>query len=366
MKIAIDVRDAFREKAGKGYYTIHIVTHLLEIDKTNKYILYTNNPIETFNKHENAEIKVISGAGLNWHKRVIKDCYKASADMFFAPTSYIIPAIHDPKKINVVMTVHDLIAFLYPQKHNRKAVFIERLLLNKALKKSAGILTVSKNTKNDICNRFSCNQCKIQVIPNAASEIFAPTENVDLEFFKKEKQIPDSFIFAAGTLEPRKNYEGLVRAFSKAIKDFPDYKLLIAGKKGWNYQNIFETVNKLHLDNYVVFLDYVPERDLARLYNLATVFVYPSFYEGFGIPPLEAMQSGCPIVASNVSSIPEVTGEAAILIDPNNDDEIAKGIKKLLRSKKLRNEMREKGFKQAEKFSWKRNAQKLLNYFKKL
>lgn len=366
MKIAVDVRDAFREKAGKGYYTIHIITHLFEIDKKNKYILYANQPVETISKDKNVEVKVIPEKGFKWHRAVLKDSYKEKIDIFFAPTSYIIPAIHDPEKISVAVTVHDLIAFLYPQKHNKKAVILERLLLKKALKKSALVLAVSKNTKNDICNRFPCNPRKIKIISNAASEIFHPMEDVDLTFFKEEKQIPDKFIFSAGTLEPRKNYEGLIKAFAKVRKQFPDYKLLIAGKKGWNYKSIFDTVENLNLSESVVFLDYVPERDLARLYNLATVFMYVSFYEGFGIPPLEAMQSGCPIIASNVSSIPEVVNNAAILIDPRNTREMAEAMKKILHSKKLRDDLREKGFKQAQKFSWKRNAQNLLDLFESI
>lgn len=366
MKIGVDIREAFREKAGKGYYTIHLVSHLLGIDKKNRYVFYTDKPVETLNGHDNAKTKVISGGGLKWHRKVLKDSYKEKIDIFFSPTSYIIPAIHNPKKMSVVMTVHDLISFLFPQKHNKKAVILERLLLKKALRKSEHILAVSKNTKKDICNRFPCNPRKVSVITNAASNIFQPMKNVDLEFFKHEKQLPEQFIFSAGTLEPRKNYDVLIKAFSKVIKEFPKYKLMIAGKKGWNYEIIFKTVKDLKLKDSVIFLDYIPERDLVMMYNLATAFAYVSLYEGFGIPPLEAMQSGCPVIASNTSSIPEVVNDAAILVNPHNEDEIAKAIIKVLHSEKLRNNLREKGFKQAQKFSWKRNAQKLLNLFEEL
>jgi glycosyltransferase involved in cell wall biosynthesis len=366
MKIGIDIREAFKEKAGKGYYTIHLVSNLLKIDKKNKYLFFTDQPIEALSGHENTEIRLIEASGLKWHRKVLKESYKQNIDIFFSPTSYIIPAIHNPKKISVLMTVHDLISFLYPQKHNKKAVIIERLLLKKALKKSAHILSVSKNTKSDICNRFSCNSRKISVIPNAASDVFRPLENEDLIYFKEEKQLPDKFIFSAGTLEPRKNYDILIRAFSKIKSEFPKYKLLIAGKKGWNYENIFKTVEDLDMGDSVKFLDYIPERDLVRLYNLATVFAYVSLYEGFGIPPLEAMQSGCPVITSNVSSIPEVVNDAAILVNPEKEEDIAQAMKKLLGSPEMQSGLRKKGLKQAEKFSWKKSAQKLLNLLEKM
>lgn len=363
MKIAIDIREATKEKAGKGYYTAHLVNELLKIDNKNTYILYSDQEIESFKDFSNARVKIIDKKGLWWHFKVLWDAYKQHVDIFFAPTSFIIPAIHNPKKIKVLMTIHDLVAFLFPEKHNRKAVFIERLCLKHALKKVAKVVAVSENTKKDVEKMFNIDKDLVSVIPLSASDVFQPLPKEDLDLFKTENRITDKFILGVGTLEPRKNFETLVKAFAKISRELLNYKLLIVGKKGWYFDTIFETVRSEHVIEKVEFLGYIPERDLVKLYNLASVFVYPSLYEGFGIPPLDAMQSGCPVITSNVASLPEVVGDAAIMVDPNKISELAEAIKKVITNEELRKEMIHKGKLRVKKFSWKTNAENILEIF---
>lgn len=366
MKIGIDIRETVHEKAGKGYYAAHLVDEILKHDKVNQYILYTDCPVEIYKKFANAETRQIHKKGLFWHKSTLTDAYKEGLDIYFSPTSYIIPAIHNPKKLKVVMTVHDLVAFMFPQRHNKKAVFTEKLTLQQALKKVVKVLSVSENTKRDLINRFKCNDNLVDIVPNAASEIYEPIPEEIYDHFKEAHNLPDKFVFSAGTLEPRKNYPTLLRSFAQVVQEFPDIKLLIAGKRGWMFDEIYKTIHDLGIEDNVRFLGYVPERDLVYLYNMATVFVWPSLYEGFGIPPLEAMQSGCPVITSNTSSLPEVVGDGAIIVDPNDENALADAIIKVLKNSEYSKELVRKGFNQSKKFSWKLSADRFLDIIKSL
>lgn len=365
MKIGIDVREVVKEKTGKGYFVANLVLNILKLDTQNEYILYTNQELENFNEFKNATLKVIDKKGFGWHKKVLKDAYAKNLDVFFAPTSYVIPARHNPKKIKVITVVHDLVALLFPAKHNRKAVWMEKFFIKKAIKKSALICAVSKNTKKDLVKKIKCDEKKIHILHNAASEIFKQISTEKLAETIKKTDFPQHFILITGTLEPRKNITSLIKAFAQISKKFSKHKLLIAGKKGWYYDEIFKTVKDLELEGKVEFLGYVSDEDLITLYNLAEVFVYPSLYEGFGIPPIEAMQCGCPVVTSNTSSLPEVVSDAALQVEPNNIEKMAYEIESLLKDKKLRQKMIARGFKQAMKFSWQKSAKKALELFEK-
>lgn len=367
MKIAIDIRETTNGKAGKGYYTLHLVNELLRLDTQNTYILYTDKPSEIFENNDRVQVKVVSSfISIFWHKSVLNDAYKENVDIFFAPTSYIIPSIHDPKKIKIIMTVHDLVAFLLPDRHNRKAVITEKAFLKKALEKVAKIITVSKNTKKDLANYFSMDENEIEVIYPGASSAFKPLFGAGMEVvedFRKAIDLTAPFILGVGTLEPRKNFITLIKSFAQIADDFPDHLLIIAGKKGWYYNDIFKTVQELKIENKVRFFGYVSEEELVKLYNGARVFVYPSLYEGFGLPPLDAMQCGCPVITSNVSSLPEVVGNAAITVNPNDINALAIEIKKVLSDNQLRKKMRDDGLDQAREFSWEKSAKRLLELF---
>ncbi|MFC1656214.1 glycosyltransferase family 4 protein [Patescibacteria group bacterium] len=367
MKIAIDIRETAIGKAGKGYYTFHLVQNLLNLDTQNTYILYTDNPSAVFEENDRVKIKVVSSfLSILWHKSVLKDAYKENVDIFFAPTSYIIPAIHNPKKIKVVMTVHDLVAFLLPDRHNKKAVITEKAFLKRALNKVAKVITVSDNTKEDLAEYFEIGREGIEVIYPGASSAFKNLLGTGLETvddYRKSMHLTEPFILAVGTLEPRKNFVTLIRAFAQIVEDFPNHNLIIAGKKGWYYDEIFKAAHKLKIENKVRFLGYVSEKDLVRLYNGAEVFVYPSLYEGFGLPPLDAMQCGCPVITSNISSLPEVVGDAAVMVNPNDIDSIATEMKRVLSDENLRKQMKSKGLDQAREFSWEKSAKKLLELF---
>ncbi len=362
MKIAIDIREASGEKAGKGWYTFHIARNLLKIDQKNDYILYTKEKVPGFDEFDNVKIKQFNLPHLLWHQRVASDVKKEAVDVYFSPSSYITPAILN-KNIKSVITVHDLVAFLFPTAHNKKAVFLEKLFLKKALKKSAHVTAVSTNTKRDIINKFHYDESKISTIFCSGSSAFRPLKKETLKPFAHKTNLPAKFFLAVGTIEPRKNYKRLIKAFAALSKVAPNYHLIIVGKNGWQFEEVYEEIRKNYLGKKVHTLGYISEPSLIKLYNLATALVFPSLYEGFGIPPLEAMQCGCPVIASNTSSIPEVVGDAGLLITPENPESIAKAMHKLIKDDELRANLESQGLIQARKFSWELSAKKLLEVF---
>ncbi len=363
MKIAIDIRTAGGERTGKGWYTFHIVSNLLQIDTKNSYILYTNKGVAGFEQYKNAKMKIMDHPSAIWHMKVAKDVGSEGADIFFSPSSYITPALM-PKTVKTILTVHDLVAFLFPNTHNKKATLIEKITLKRALKKSAHVVTVSQNTKKDLLKKFKYDSDKISIVPCAGSEEFKPLEKEKLGDFIEKTNLPPKFFLAVGTIEPRKNYPGLIKAFAELNKIYPDVHLIVVGQKGWGYEEFFNLIRKNYLNKKVHTLGYLSNESLMKLYSLSQALVFPSFYEGFGIPPLEAMRCGCPVIASDKSSVPEVVGDSAILINPENPKEITAAMVKILTDSNLRKGFSEKGLEQAKKFSWRTSAEKLLEILK--
>lgn len=380
MKIAIDIREAGGEKAGKGWYTFHLVQNLLKIDHATKsrsacsdrsigehkcehsYILYARDGIPGFTQFKNAQLKLISAKTALWHYLVARDIKKQNVDLFFAPSSYIIPSIL-PSSIKTIITVHDLVAFLHPNTHQKKATIIEKLLLRRALRRAAHVVTVSENTRTDLLQRFHYDPKKISTVICAASEEFKPIAPENLRNFMTQTNLPEKFFLAVGTLEPRKNYLNLITAFKNISDHYPDFHLIIVGKNGWQYEKIHAAIKENYLNKKVHLLGYLSNKSLVNLYSLAKALVFPSFYEGFGLPPLEALQCGCPVIASHTSSIPEVVGESALLINPENPTQITEAMLKIIKDPGLTLRLRQKGLKQAGKFSWEKSAKKLLKIF---
>lgn len=366
MKIAIDVREADGEKTGKGFFAFGLVKELLAQDRKNAYILYTDKPTIPFETHDNVKVVFNEKKGFRWHYDVLKDLKMARPDIYLAPTSFIVPAFA-PRWLKVFVVVHDLVAFMFPKQHAKKAVIIERITLRRALKKASKVFVVSENTQNDLLRLFKFPKSLTVEVPCAPHEIYR--QEVDAKVSAKVRKaynLPEKFILGVGTLEPRKNFSTLIKSFVTVKRKFPEYKLVIVGKQGWKFQELQRTVKEFQLSEDVIFTGYMKDEDLHHTYNLAEVFVFPSLYEGFGIPPLEAMASGCPVVASNTSSLPEVVGEAGLLIEPTNSHKIADAIISLIENPQLRNMLLERGFHHAQKYSWVDSAHTVLEEFSKI
>ncbi|MFH1012362.1 MAG: glycosyltransferase family 1 protein [Candidatus Peregrinibacteria bacterium] len=366
MKIAFDIRGVDGGHGGKGIWTTNVLKSILNNDRKNEYYLYTNcDWPNTYQHLSNVHVVKIWGKGLFWHWRFYRSLLKNKVDILLATESYIIPFLHDPEKLKVGLVVHDLVAFKSPAKHQKKATVIERLTLRRAVKKSRWIFTVSEYTKRDLVGRYPRLNLagKIAVVYAGVRDAFARKFDANkLIEVQRRYNIDPDYIMMAGTLEPRKNITGALEAYSLiSPHNQQRYRFLIAGKKGWYYKKIFKKVKTLKLVGRVKFLEYIPDEDLAVLMQGSKVFLFPSFYEGFGLPILEAMQCGVPVLASRVSSIPELGIDAIHYADPHDPIDIADGLTQLLDNEDYRKQLRQKGFEQVKNFSWGKTAQKILD-----
>ena len=283
--------------------------------------------------------------------------------------------IHNPEAATLVVklknqkkvvTIHDIIAYKFPDSVNLLPRIRFKLLLPKIIKNSDKIITDSYHSKSDLVNHFNVPDEKIEVIYLGVEDRFRILPPDKVCKVKDKYGLSFPFILYVGVLAKHKNIPVLLEAFNITLKKGLNYKLVIAGEKAWKFQHIFETLHKLGLQEEVIFTGHVPDEDLPALYNAADLFVYPSLYEGFGLPPLEAMACGIPVIVSNTSSLPEVVSDAGFLFDPLNSVELADAIYKVLTDENLKNNMVTKGLKRAKFFSWEKCAMETLNIYRRL
>jgi glycosyltransferase involved in cell wall biosynthesis len=284
--------------------------------------------------------------------------HRAGVTLFHAP-HYVLPPLITCRS---VVTIHDCIHLMFPQYlPNRLAYAYARTSIGLAARRATRVLTVSESSKRDILKYVDVAPEKIDVIYNAYDERFGvePREE-DVVRLRERYQLTDEFVLYAGNVRPHKNLERLIEAFNIVRRRGLDHlKLVLIGDEISKYASLRRAVHRYQLHKYVRFLGYLPEETLAVMYRLAGVFVFPSLYEGFGLPPLEAMASGTPVVTSNVSSLPEVAGDAAVLVDPYDAGAIADGIYAVLTDEQLRATLRRKGVARAREFSWERSVRRV-------
>lgn len=283
-------------------------------------------------------------------------------DVLHAP-GYILPYFW--KKASV-LTVHDLIALDYPQLCQNETVLYFKTLLPYSIKKASKVIAVSNTVKADILRRFDIEEEKISVIYHGINKQFKKIypNNQKTEGVRIKYNLPNKYILFVGNIEPKKNLLNLINAFNKLKREKRiEHKLVIVGKKGWKYKPIFENISKLKIDNELIFTGYIPEEDLPTVYSMADLFVFPSLYEGFGIPPLEAMACEVPVMVSNSGSLPEITGGKCLQVDPFNIEEIASGIHKSLTDTGLRDKSILEGKKWVKQYSWEKSAKETLKVY---
>ncbi len=265
-----------------------------------------------------------------------------------------------------VVTVYDLSFVHYPRSFNA----LNRLYLNWAVRHSlthaSRIIAISESTRRDLCRLFGVGQERVAVVYCGRDLNFAPAHTRSaIETFRAKHSLPDRMILFVGTLEPRKNVPSLIRAFAQAKrKGRLPHRLVLVGARGWKHSEIDKTVEREGLSNDVMLAGYVPEEELVEWYRAADLFVYPSLYEGFGLPPLEAMASGTPVITSNVASLPEVVGDAALMVRPEDEDAMTEAIIRVAQDSSIRADMIARGLKQASKFSWERAARETINVYR--
>lgn len=360
MKFSIDARGINLYKgSGIGTYTENLLRELLNIDTKNNYsIFWTGENYESYKK-DNSKIIFTSKKHGTFYENYYYPNYieENNIDMHHIPQNGI--GLNELYTSSVVVTIHDLIPYILPETVGRG--YLQRFLRDMPLivSNSKIILTVSEYSKRDIMKFFPfVNEEKIFVTPLAANKSYKPLNKSNcVEYIKNKYSISSPFLLYIGGFSTRKNVKELIIAFSKIHKSLKkDYKLVLCGSIKDEGVKLQDLCKELLIDDKIIFTGFIPDDELPLFYNAAELFVYPSLYEGFGLPPLEAMSCATPVITSNSTSIPEVTKDCAILIDPFNKDELASSILNLLNSESLLQEYSQKGYKNSLNFTWKNTA----------
>lgn len=374
MRIGIDARLLEREMTGVGRVVVGILDHIHSLDKNNEYFLFSFGDLENYKKKGFTTVstgrnklipsKIYSPLWLNFIlPRYIK---KNNIDLFFFPSALV-------SKVNLKCKTVILLGDVFHKVNKKYHPFLYRkyldLFLNSSIKRSDFIITISNHSKRDIINFYNIPEDKIRVIYLAADENFKPRSftSEQRERLIKKYNLPSKFVLYVGNIDFRKNINAILKvAEIFANREKRDiYFILVSGPSRRYMTIINKKKQKIKKDNIIILND-IEREDLPLMYNLADVFFFPSFYEGFGLPVLEAIQSGLPVVASNSSSLPEVIGEGGIMCNPKDYDAFAKNIIKLLENKNFREEMKKKGIQQAKNFNWERTTKEVVNLFNQI
>jgi glycosyltransferase involved in cell wall biosynthesis len=371
MRIVIDAGPTAESvKSGVAFYTLNLIKHVLKLDDVNEYLLYGLNPASNheFQEFENAKIRNIPDFFLSkalWYywtyltASFVRNIAKDKPDIYFS-TYPVLPWFCPSPKI---ITVYDLTPIVLTDAYRFRFRFTFSLQMKNALRRADKIVAISQSTRNDLINILKSDPKKIFVIyPGCDKAVFRPDiKDSTIQEVLKKYGIHGKYILYSGTLEPKKNIGRLIESFSmlKSEKNIR-HKLVLAGKKSWKSTAILESIDKLSNKDEVILTGYIPETDLASLMSGADVFVFPSLHEGFGIPLLEAMACGTPVITSKTSSLPEVVGEAGILVNPYSALEISEAILRVITNDRVREQMRQKGLDQAKRFSWEESARNFI------
>jgi len=378
MIIGIDARFAVRNRRGIGNYSSNLMLNLAQIDTENKYILYIDK-VDTegiLPDRPNFLVKTLTPANyLLWEQFLLPlQAKKDNLDILHCLGNTA--PIKMPRGVKLVSSIMDVM-FLkdyseLPQSYstNQKLGRLYRkFIVPRTVGNISKAITISGFSKLDMMHYLTALRDEdVAVIYLAADDRFVPCENDALFIGLQEKfNIHSDFIFTLGATDPRKNTERVIRTFLELKSEhFIPEQLVVSGLRNWQNTLFFKMVAGSKYKDDVIFLDFVTEEDLVCLYNRAKIFLYPSLYEGFGLPPLEAMSCGTPVISSNSTSIPEVVGDAAMLIDPYDDEQLKSALLLMLRDKQTRSDYIERGFSQVKKFSWRKMAEETLEIYRTL
>jgi glycosyltransferase involved in cell wall biosynthesis len=366
MLIGIDAsRAAAARRTGTENYSLHLIHELLSLDQAHRFRLYFRQipPPELFPGH--AETRVIPFPRLWTHARLSWEMLQEPPDLLFVP-SHVLPLVHPALS---VVTVHDLGYHYHPEAHTLFQNVYLRWSTRFNARTASHIVADSEATRRDLGRYYDTPPEKVTVVYPGWDQTLSPVEDTAiLRAVQARYRLSRSYLLYLGTLQPRKNLVRLVQAFGRLWRGLdgeakgqcPDLQLVLAGKKGWFYDDIIAAVRREDLEGRILLTGYVPDADLAALLSGALAFVYPSLYEGFGLPVLEAMACGTAVVCSKAASLPEVAGDAAILVDPLDIEGLTTALARVVYEEDLRQELVCRGFRQTAKFSWRRCAEETL------
>lgn len=378
MKIGIDIRCLIGGKrTGVEEYTLELLEHLFAEDRENEYVLFWNAwklprcPRDWNRRFPNVHLVSfrIPNKLLNfslWYFGFPKlDRLLGGVDVFFLPNLNFAAF---SRQVKIVLTVHDLSFLLSPETFSWKRRLWHALVnFRRLVRRANRILAVSESTRDDLLRFLGISPRKISLVLSGISERFCRMNRNDpaLIDVRSRYRLPYRFILSLGTIEPRKNLKTLILAFDRLVQDgeAADFHLVLAGGVGWNESSIFDSIRKLPSRSRIRFLGFIQDREKPALYNLSTIFVFPSTYEGFGFPPLEAAACGVPTMVSDTSSLPEIADGSAILVDPLRPEEFVSALREILCDRVLRENLSKLGENSSRRFSWKKAARNTVKVF---
>jgi glycosyltransferase involved in cell wall biosynthesis len=365
----IDLSAAAHERAGLGRYAASLAEALLALGVP--LTAFLNDPQESRLLPPLSELPTYSARlpRKRWRLRAALSYFggpsmdRALGDVhLFHATEHLLPKL---TRARSVFTLHDTAYLLFPEYHLPRNRIYLRAMMPRFLERADRVIAVSENTRRDALRLYRLDPGKIEVIPEGVDARFRPeVDDTIVSAVRRRYDLPERFILCISTIEPRKNLTTLLEAYAALRHDHPDVRLVIVGGKGWLFERFFERLRSLGLEGEVVLTGYVPDEDVPALLNAAELFAFPSEFEGFGLPPLEAMACGVPVVCSNAASLPEVVGEAGVLLPPRDVAAWVEALGRLLDDAQLREDLRARGLERASRFTWDAAARRTLDVYR--
>jgi glycosyltransferase involved in cell wall biosynthesis len=369
LRIAIDAHSVGTGLGGNESYATNLIEALAEIDQTNCYTLYVTKreAVERFgNRWPNFSVRSTLP-----HTPLIRIPLTLSAELRRNPVDVLHVQFTAPpfSPCPVVVSIHDLSFEHLPQTFKWRSRKQLRITVRRTARQASQVIALSEYARNDIVKTYEVSPDKISVIPLAAADHFRPIrDEEELQRVRQTYGIEGEYMLSVGAIQPRKNLGRLVAAYSHLRGAKPEGKLpklVLAGKCAWLYDETLRAIKELELSDSIILTGYVPESDLPALYSAALCFVYPSYFEGFGLPPLEAMQCGVPVIVGDRTSLPEVVGDAGVLVDPFDVNALAAAIEKVISDSNLRAKLSVQGLARAKLFEWRETARQTLAVYQK-
>ncbi len=374
MRVAIDYSAALNQRAGIGRFVRNLVRSVLAVDHDDQFVLLYaaargsgRPPLPTSARVAGRRLPLNERwMTVLWHRLNLPlpvEWFSGPVDVFHAP-DFVLPPV---RRARSVLTVHDLAFLLYPQCADAKLRDYLMAAVPRSVRQASFIVADSENTRNDVICLLGAVPERTAVVPGGVEPRFRPADSAAVDSLRQRLGLTAPFILSVGMMEPRKNWQGLIQAYSQArARHHLPHQLVLAGPRGWLWESILEERERSPFRNDVVFVGFVPDEDLPALYSAADVFAFPSFYEGFGLPPLEAMACGTPVVVSDAASLPEVVGDAGLTVPPEDVDRLAEALAQLVTDEQQRARLREAGLARAATFTWERAAERMLAVYKQV
>ncbi|MBA3441529.1 MAG: glycosyltransferase family 4 protein [Pyrinomonadaceae bacterium] len=369
MHIAIDAHSVGTGLAGNETYITNLIEALAEIDRINRYTLYVTKRTAV-ERYENRWPQVDVRLTLP-HTPLVRIPVTLVTELRRRPVDLLHVQYTAPPfaPCPVVATIHDISFEHLPHTFTRRSRMQLRLTVRHTVHKAAHIIAPSEYSRTDLIETYGTHPARISVTPLAAASHFAPATEEEVERVRRKYQIEGDYILAVGSIQPRKNLVRLIKAYASLRRERPQAKLpqlVLVGKRGWLYEETLRAAGDELVSKHTIFTGYVPETDLPALYTAALCFVYPSYFEGFGLPPLEAMRCGTPVITGSLTSLPETVGDAGLLVDPWDENAIAQGISRLVDDPDLRGRLRTRGLERARMFNWGETARLTLRIYEQV